>query len=268
MTDHSDYIMAYISGDLSAEEKKQFEARLAADEELHRQFQIWAKGVEYIKARSMLEEIENDPNLPKADAQVKEWLAGDEARKANSRSRLARRFIFGSFSASVLIVAFLLIRSFTGNDPSRLFNKYYEPLSEEEVQQQVVRGSSEASLHEGISFYLKEEYSQACEILEPHQEGSFFLGLCLLEMERYEEALAALVRYEKTHPEHPGVQWYLGLTQLRLGNLEEASEYFTHIAGTSSSHKAEAERLKISVEKLQNTTDPQSSGRSGKHRRK
>jgi tetratricopeptide (TPR) repeat protein len=268
MTDHSDYIMAYISGDLSAVEKKQFEARLAEDEELHRQFQIWAKGVEYIKARSMLEEIENDPNLPKADKQVKEWLAGDEVRKANSRSRLARRFIFGSFSASVLIVAFLLIRSFTGNDPTRLFNKYYEPLSEEEVQLQVVRGSSDASLMAGISYYLKEEYSRAREVLESHPKGSFFLGLCQLGMEQYDEALKALLHYEKTHPEHPGVQWYLGLTQLRLGNLEEASEYFTHIAGTSSSHKAEAERLKISVEKLQNTTDPQSSGRSGKHRRK
>ena len=268
MTDHSDYIMAYLSGDLSAGEKKQFEARLAADKELHRQFQIWAKGVEYIKARSMLEEIENDPDFPKADKQVQEWFAEKDARKVNSRSRLTRRFIFGSFSASVLIVAFLLIRSFTGNDPSRLFNKYYEPLSEEEIQLQVVRGSSDASLQSGISFYLKEEYDRACEILEPHQEGSFFLGLSQLGVERYEEALKALLRYEKTHPEYPGVQWYLGLTHLRLGNLEEASEYFTHIAGTSSSHKAEAERLKISVEKLQNTTDPQSSGRSGKHRRK
>ena len=268
MTDHSDYIMAYLSGDLSAEEKKQFEARLAADKELHRQFQIWTKGVEYIKARSMLEEIENDPDLPKADKQVKEWLAEKDTRKAVVRSTLTRRSLLTAFSASLLVAAFLIIRTFTGNDPSRLFNKYYEPLSEEEIQLQVVRGSSDASLQSGISFYLKEEYDRACEVLEPHPEGSFFLGLCFLGMEQYEEALNALQQYEKTHPEHPGVQWYLGLTQLRLGNLEEASEYFNQIAGTSSSHKAEAESLKISVEKLQNTTDPQSSGRSGKHRRK
>jgi len=268
MTDHSDYIMAYLSDDLSAVEKKQFEARLAEDEELHRQFQIWAKGVEYIKARSMFEEIENDPDLPGADKQVKEWFAEKDARKANSRSRLGRRSLLGAFSASVFVLAFLIIRTFTGNDPSRLYNKYYEPQSEEEVQAQVVRGGSDASLMAGISFYLKEEYSRAREVLEPHPEGSFFLGLCFLEMELHEEALDALKQYEKAHPEHPGVQWYLGLTQLRLGNLEEASEYFTQIAGTSSSHKAEAERLKISVEKLQNTTDPQSSGRSGKHRRR
>ena len=91
MEDHSSYIMDYLSGNLSPGEKKQFEDRLARDEELRRQYEVWARGVEYIKAKSALEEIENDPDLPEAEAMVEEWLskehAGKKTRKEAGKSQ-------------------------------------------------------------------------------------------------------------------------------------------------------------------------------------
>jgi tetratricopeptide (TPR) repeat protein len=267
MPDHSQYIMDYLTGELSPAEEKQFEARLAGDEEFQRQYQIWAKGLEYIKARNSLEEVENDPDLPRAEAEVAAWLR-EKDEKAASTSRQVKRFIFGTFSASVLLAAILVIRSVASPDPIRLYNKYYAPFSEEEVQMLSVRGSSDAALAAGIRFYLDENYSRAYELLQKHSGGSFFLGLSFLEMERYEDALEALEDHQKTHPDDPGVHWYLGLTQLRLGNLNRASEHLALAISFGSPHRPEAQTLRLRIEKLQSATDPQSSGRSGRHRKK
>ncbi len=69
MPDNGDYIADYLSGSLSPEEMKAFEARLATDEELNKEYQLLSKGMDYLKAKAMLEEIENDPDLPGVEAE-------------------------------------------------------------------------------------------------------------------------------------------------------------------------------------------------------
>ena len=51
MPDNGDYIADYLSGSLSPEEMKEFEARLEIDEELNKEYQFFAKGIEYLKAK-------------------------------------------------------------------------------------------------------------------------------------------------------------------------------------------------------------------------
>ena len=71
MPDNGDYIADYLSGSLSPEEMKAFEERLQTDEELNAEYQALSKGMEYLKARSMLEEIENDPDMPEASLTIR-----------------------------------------------------------------------------------------------------------------------------------------------------------------------------------------------------
>ena len=64
MPDYTDYINDYISGELSPGEMKQFEAKLAIDDELNVEYLLMINAKDYIKARTTLEELENDPDLP------------------------------------------------------------------------------------------------------------------------------------------------------------------------------------------------------------
>ena len=55
---------------MSPEEMPEFENNLANNEELREQYQILLSAREYIKAKSVLEEIESDPDLPMIMEQV------------------------------------------------------------------------------------------------------------------------------------------------------------------------------------------------------
>ena len=74
MRDNEDYLIEYLAGGLSPEEMKEFEARLATDEELNKEYQLLSKGMDYLKARIMLEEIEKDPDLPELEKRTNDLL--------------------------------------------------------------------------------------------------------------------------------------------------------------------------------------------------
>ena len=61
MKDNSTYIKQYLAGDMTPDEKTMFEARLESDDEFLAEYILETEIKEYIHARTMLEEIENDP---------------------------------------------------------------------------------------------------------------------------------------------------------------------------------------------------------------
>jgi len=70
MIDFTEQINKSISGKMSPEEMPEFENNLAKNKELREQYQILLSAREYIKAKSVLEEIESDPDLPMIMEQV------------------------------------------------------------------------------------------------------------------------------------------------------------------------------------------------------
>ncbi len=84
MIDFTEQINKSISGTMSPEEMPEFENNLANNEELREQYQILLSAREYIKAKSVLEEIEGDPNLPSIMEQVIDHFEGRDAYQIGS----------------------------------------------------------------------------------------------------------------------------------------------------------------------------------------
>ena len=97
MPDNGDYIADYLSGSLSPEEMKEFEARLETDEELNEEYKLLARGMEHLKASIMLEEIENDPDLPELE---KEYAAYFSEKKEPSAKTKFRKAVWRTLQAA------------------------------------------------------------------------------------------------------------------------------------------------------------------------
>ena len=175
MPDNGDYIAEYLSGGLSPEEMKEFEARLATDEELNKEYQLLSKGMDYLKARAMLEEIENDPDLPALD---KEYEAYFSEKKETSSKPNFRKTVWRTLQAAAFIGALLVIRTILFSVTTvKLYDRFYDPLSGEAMSTQVVTDSTNASVLLGIDCYFLEDYVGAIKHLVDVPEGSFYLGL-------------------------------------------------------------------------------------------
>lgn len=86
MKDYTKYIDDYISGNLSPELMDEIRERLSTDEELNEEYQILRKSREYLKAKMMLEEIESDPDLAKAEEMVEKFFQEtDQSRSSKTR---------------------------------------------------------------------------------------------------------------------------------------------------------------------------------------
>ena len=270
MSDHTEYINQYLSGELSGEERLAFEARLASDRELNEQYRLVMQAKDYIKARSLLEEIENDPDLPQAEAQVEEYFSGlnesdretgkgpagnREIQQTGLQSRSGNRerkvLIWAIPAAAAIIGIAFIIRSFAGTDPNiRLYEKYYRPLSGNVMEVELVRGSNTASIQAGIDCYERKDYMCAINNFTYSPEAAFYLGLAHLGAGNYNEALGSFLEFERDHPSHPGVNWYLALTYLHLNKLDEAEKSLNVIIATSSPFYSDPGRLKRRLEKI------------------
>jgi len=88
MKDYLGYVNDYISGALSSELMVEVQARLATDEELHNEYRILLSSREYIKAKSLLEEVETEPELHHVEELVDQFFnEQDEFRFMNNRKR-------------------------------------------------------------------------------------------------------------------------------------------------------------------------------------
>jgi len=79
MINFTEQINNCISGKMSPEEMFKLENSLKENEGLREQYQILLSSREYIKAKSVLEEIENDPDLPQVMDQVIDHYEGKYA---------------------------------------------------------------------------------------------------------------------------------------------------------------------------------------------
>jgi tetratricopeptide (TPR) repeat protein len=248
MPDNGEYIAEYLSGGLSPEEMKAFEARLATDEELNREYQLLSKGMEYLKARVMLEEIEKDPDLPALD---KEYEAYFRKKGTPSSKRKFRKAVWRTLQAAAFIGALLVIRAILFSVTAvKLYDKFYVPLTQEVIGTPAGTDSTNSSVQAGIECYLLEDYVGAIKHLVSVPEGSFYLGLSQLELGQFDSARESLQSYQDTYPEDPEANWYLGLTYLRLDDLDEALIILNRLSSTDNPYRDRAEELIGKIERV------------------
>jgi hypothetical protein len=80
--------------------------------------------------------------------------------------------------------------------------------------------------HEGMLAYREGRWEEAARLLAPYgeePEAAFYHALSLMELEREQEAEALWIFLRYNRPEfYHEATWYLSLTQLKLGHIDEA----------------------------------------------
>lgn len=272
MTDYTQYINDYLSGNLSAEKTKDLKERLAVDKDLQDEFHIISSSREYLKARTTLDEIEGDSLLEEADRLVMEHFTAKENSQEShlteevlesckiteqpGRSRGFRaikwRYVIPLIaSAAVLTGIFLIIRSSPFSDPNtKIYAKYYEPMTADLIELEGMRGGNDQNYYLGKKCYLEKDYICAIKYFSMSPELQFYLGLAHLGTENYEDALAVLSNFQKENPFHPGANWYLGLIYIRLNGLDMALSFLEKLMDMENIYQEDAQQLIRKIEKL------------------
>ena len=107
MKDYLGYVNDYISGALSSDLMVEVKARLAYDEELHSEYRILLSSREYIKAKSLLEEVETEPELHHVEELVDQFFNEREFRYMYNRKR--KYLVITIHIISVLFLAAVMI---------------------------------------------------------------------------------------------------------------------------------------------------------------
>ena len=204
----------------------------------------------------MLEEIENDPDLPAAEAEAREILSEYAEQKeqpapffgpaSNMRSNLK-----WLIPAAIIVGASLIIKPFLFDySTERLYQSYYEPMDQDLLQLRAIRSIESIKLQQGINCYKDADYACAVDAFSSLPDEPFLLGLAQLGAENYQEALSSLLNSKADQADNPGTDWYLGLAYLKLGQLDEAFISFDQIPGTNMHYGKDSQKLKARIRKV------------------
>jgi tetratricopeptide (TPR) repeat protein len=229
-------IEQYLHDEMQPQERKDFELRLAADEELRKEFEL------YNSINTTMSASPNENALRKTLEQMnKKYFAEDTVvRKGSFKKWLA--------VAASLVFIIAISFYFLSNKPSA--EKLYAQYAQHEALNIQLRGNAVDSLKEkaAIAFNNK-NYNGALPLLETslqQQPGDvqiqFSLAICYLEAGKFIDAEKIFLQIETGQSAYAdAAKWYLALTALkqndlvkcrsRLNSISSSSAYFTKAKG-------------------------------------
>jgi tetratricopeptide (TPR) repeat protein len=184
--------------------------------------------------------LKNDTNEPETDI--------SRARKRG----LSRTLRYTSASAAAIILIVILVRTLLpSNNPEKLFNTYYDPFKAISL---VTRNSNQdlsESYIQAVEKYRLGDYrgaavgfSAAIERDNLAIEPRFFMGITELALGNFDQAIDLLsVVTESSAGFRKEAEWYLGLAYLRTGEKEKASACFEFLAQSPGSYRLPAEKI-------------------------
>ncbi|MEM9830928.1 MAG: hypothetical protein AAF944_09825 [Bacteroidota bacterium] len=213
-------IQRYLDGDMSSEERREFESQLATDAELQQEvkeyeqlqqailFQkrraVWNK-VQQLEAQSADNTISIDRNTNKTN-----WLP-----------------LAIAASVALLVIVGLFFWDQRALTPQELASQNFTPFMNEFVFES--RSETSSIKQKAFSAYDNKNYKQAIEYFEQYESNSkdmtstFFLGNTYLATEDYESAIEVFEKYLNNYDVYvEDATWYLFLSYLGAGNLERA----------------------------------------------
>ena len=219
-------IERYFEGDLSAEERRAFEEKLATDEAFAEAFAMEKKimyGIEESGNRRLRARLDQ--------------LMAEESGKETVPSTTAKVRKFPRFGSLALAASLLILVSvgiwwlLQPAAPDQIFASYYETPPFEEL-----RGGEESPPDREAAkrLYQAKDFRGASEKLESYlQTGageardSLLLGICFLELGDFTPAARIFQSLKSNLEINDQAIWYLALTYLRQEAWTEAKEELT-----------------------------------------
>ncbi len=229
-------IRGYVNGTLPAGQLKSLEQRLSQDPEFAEEFQLQ---VEMAESVVLLHRQELKQTLKKQDLNTK------TTRSTNPFKQ--RWFMAAASLALMALAAYFLLRNDT--DPQSLYANHYQPYYNILTENQ--RSNDTVSTLMAMRWYDEGDYQKALNALEKVEAGpdpkliDFYKGICLLELNRSDQAIAIFndlitgTDFELSEASY----WYLGLSYLKTNSIQDAKQVFTNIVATSGAYKQRAQEI-------------------------
>jgi TolA-binding protein len=185
----------------------------------------------------------------KQEKEISETKPGDSLKAGLSRF-LNLRYV--SLAAALLTGAVFLIRSlFPSYDADKIFNKYYEPLSAVSAVTRSPGSSGNENFYSAIESYKNGEYKVAEsgfseEILKEPSFllPRFFLGITQIALGNYNQAIDQLEVVATSSGEYTKeANWYLGLACIKTGNKIKAIKCFESLSRSPGFYKDRSEKI-------------------------
>ncbi|MCE5347543.1 MAG: hypothetical protein LLG13_14835 [Bacteroidales bacterium] len=173
-----------------------------------------------------------------------------EASGKRSNRKFSVRYL--SLAAAAVIGAFILVRSLLPSyNPEELFNSYYEPLNAISPVTRSINNVETGSFASAIGSYKKGDYqnasmgfSAALQKDNSSVSSRFFLGLTQIALGNYNQAVELLTAVVSDGSEYgKEARWYLGLTYLKTGNKPKASECFEYLSKSNGFYRDRSEKI-------------------------
>ncbi len=242
---YTEMIDRYLSGELSGEEKRSFEAELLINPQLKEELQL-EKDLYRILAD------EKAINLRK-----KLTMIMKEAKQPKTVKLSASKTFLRIAATITLLIGLTTVwsvfnqKSMTNEE---LFNQYYETDNNLSLYR-----SGDTKLVEAIRYYQAKEFEQAIVSFEnflDNEPGNvavhFYTGISYIEVAHYEKAIEEFnyIIKDKNNLYIEHAEWYLGLCYLKKEDKELAVEKFTEIANNKESfYQNEASKLLKELQK-------------------
>lgn len=218
----NELIEAYINGELSEVNTKEFEALMNRDHRLKTEVEQFSKlydGLEQIRQRQLLQKDFDkwDAKMDRRKKPYLQWLAGA--------------------AAAILILVSVKISLQSPLSNEALFASYYEAYPN--VVSPIARsGAAEEGSTEKIMFlYESEKYEELIPMIKSQDESPqwhFYLGICYLATEQETEAIASFERIDKQDNFYNQKLWYQALSYLREDQKDKCSVLLKEIVSRKS----------------------------------
>jgi hypothetical protein len=225
----------YFEGNLTEEEKEQFNELLFNDSEFKAEFEFHKKAKVAIalserkKLKSLLNEIENSG---KQKIKYKTWL---------------------SIAASVLIFLSIGYMFFWNNSSAKndkLYAIYYETFPN--IEAPTTRGDNTLDIKSEAFFaYDSKDYKKAKELFseiykaEKTDYAIFYIGLSEMELNEHKKAIKTFSLFEgdANNNFYYYIKWYLSLCYLKENDIENAKKLLNEVAKNTNPFQLKSKEL-------------------------
>ena len=170
-------------------------------------------------------------------------------RKHTVRPMIIR---YVSLAAAAVVGIFLILNTLVPvSDPDKLFNTYYETPAAVSPVTRSLNDNYPLVYTSAIENYNKGDYEAAAMGFTSSisQEPSalaarYLLGITEMELKNYDNAIKILSNISGKNGEYSKeAKWYLGLSYLKTGKTEKASECFNSLANNSGYYGKRSEKI-------------------------
>lgn len=246
-----EHIEAYIQGDLTEQETREFEHTLDQNQELADEYQL----------RKDIENALMDDDLMELKSQVQDMMTEKEKDPHPLvwfKRKAVKGALVGALVLSLSSLGYYAAQVSTISTKEEIFHKYYQPYSVTITDRS---GSDEVNtlLTSAMERYKEREYNQALQLFQKvltkreDVAASLYSGISFMEVQKYKQANESFedVVEDKDNLYLDQARWYMSMCHIRLGNIEDARNMLLTLADESEYYRDKARKVELKLRRIQ-----------------